>query len=239
MLTYASLTKPGDRTINEDSMAVARRGNDMLFILADGLGGHGRGEEASGIVADICREVFTRSQKTDLADLFQQSQDYLMAEQIRLNARNEMKSTLVLLEIAGNSAFSGHIGDSRLYVFRKAKLLFCSLDHSVPQMLVSTGDIKEKDIRGHEDRNRLLRVMGMEWSTPKYELHNPLPLTNADSFLLCSDGFWEWIDEKQMMKTLKHTKTPEAWLTAMEEIVSANGEGHNMDNYTAITVWNR
>ena len=109
----------------------------------------------------------------------------------------------------------------------------------MPQMLVNRGDIKEKDIRHHEDRSRLLRVMGTEWDRPKYQVVEGIKLTKRSSFLLCSDGFWELIDEKQMSKTLKKADSPQQWLAAMEEIILANGKGTNMDNYSAIAVFVR
>ncbi|MDR2931702.1 MAG: protein phosphatase 2C domain-containing protein [Oscillospiraceae bacterium] len=239
MLTHATLTRQGGRTYNEDHLNIVENGAGSLFLLADGLGGHGRGREASDAIVGKACEVYLAGPRAVLDECFQKSQDFLMAEQIRLNAQNEMKSTFVILWISGGMAYSGHIGDSRLYHFRKNRLQFRSLDHSVPQMLVASGEIKEKDIRGHEDRNRLLRVMGMEWNTPKYELHPSVKTAPGDSFLLCSDGLWEWIDEKMMIKTLKAAKTPAQWLENMERTILANGEGHNMDNYSAIAVWIR
>lgn len=218
-------------------MAEGPRG--LLFMLADGLGGHGRGDEASQAVVRMSAETFRSQPSVTLEQCFQRSQEYLLAEQIRLGAQDEMKTTLALLWLEGETARSGHIGDSRVYHFRKNKLLFRSLDHSVPQMLVVTGEIREKDIRHHEDRNRLLRVMGMEWTTPKYEIHPPVQLLPGDSFLLCSDGFWEYIEEKRMIKALKGAKSPEEWLQAMEPVVLAAGKGHNMDNYSATAVWVR
>ena len=59
------------------------------------------------------------------------------------------------------------------------------------------------------------------------------------TFLLCSDGFWEYIDEKNMKKTLKRSQTPEQWCEAMTEIVKHNGKGENMDNFSAIAVFCR
>ena len=119
-------------------------------------------------------------------------------------------------------------------------MLFRStLDHSVPQMMVSRGDLREKDIRKHEDRNRLLRVMGAEWDSPKYQMTGPVRVTRHTSFLLCSDGFWELIDEKMMCRTLKKAGSAREWLGVMEKIVLENGRGTNMDNYSAIAVFIR
>ena len=150
-----------------------------------------------------------------------------------------MKTTVTCLTLAGDQARFAHVGDSRVYYFEKTKYMLRSQDHSVPQMLANRGDIKEKDIRHHEDRSRLLRVMGTEWDRPKYQVVEGIKLTKRSSFLLCSDGFWELIDEKQMSKTLKKADSPQQWLAAMEEIVLANGRGTNMDNYSAIAVFVR
>ena len=63
-------------------------------------------------------------------------------------------------------------------------------------------------------------------------------MKKCQAFLLCSDGFWELIDEKEMCTQLKKANTVEEWLENMIKIVQINGEGKNMDNYSAIAVWN-
>ena len=148
-----------------------------------------------------------------------------------------MKTTMTALVCDGKQVQWGHIGDSRLYMFQDNKIATRTLDHSVPQMLVATGEIKEKDIRGHEDRNRLLKVMGTPWDKPKYELADPVPCKKEMAFLLSSDGFWELVEDRDMVSCLKKAATPKEWLEAMEQIVLKNGVGKKMDNYTAIGVF--
>jgi len=147
-----------------------------------------------------------------------------------------MKTTGVCLSIIAGNCQWGHIGDSRLYAFKKNKLDLRTLDHSVPQMLVLAGDIKEKHMSTHPDRNRLLRVIGVEWDSPRYELSDEFPLADYQAFLLCTDGFWEFIETKKMCKFLKKSKTAEEWLTLMTLEVAKNGRKKDMDNYTAIAV---
>jgi serine/threonine protein phosphatase PrpC len=234
---FAMVSKHGSRTLNEDYCRILDAPHGWLFAVADGLGGHGRGEEASKAVADVSAEVFKMNPPNMLDECFRRGQDYLMAEQIRLGAQNEMKTTLVLLNLCGGIAQAGFIGDSRFYHFKGHKYISRSLDHSVPQILATNKQIKESQIRGHEDRNRLLRVMGVEWNAPKYELLPPINTGDKDRFLLCTDGFWELIDEAQMQKALKAAKSPQAWLDAMEETVIRAGADKNMDNYTAVAIW--
>ena len=98
------------------------------------------------------------------------------------------------------------------------------------------GEIKDKQIRSHPDRNRLLRVMGVEWEKSKYELSEEGALNDGDAFLMCSDGFWEPITEKEMCRLLKKSNSVEDWLNAMQITVKTNGKETNMDNNTAIAV---
>ena len=198
------------------------------------------GEVASSLVLSVFEDQF---RKTDdvvnfLGQTFAASQDILMAEQKARGAQRKMKTTGVAVVTDDRNAYVGHIGDSRGYVFYKNKVKTRTLDHSIPQMLVLSREIKEEQIRNHPDRNTLLRVMGIEWEDTMYELMSPIPLKKCQAFLLCSDGFWELIDEKEMCAQLKKANTVDEWLDNMVRIVQANGIGKNMDNYSAIAVWN-
>ena len=236
MIVFAVLSERGSRESNEDSVGFLCDGNAGFFVLADGLGGHGRGEIASQLVTECAKDYFARV-PGDLDGCFVESQNRLIDEQRKLNASNEMKTTMVCLYINGGKAAWGHIGDSRLYHFKAGRVGQRTLDHSVPQMLVTIGEIREKDIRGHDDRNRLIRVMGTEWESPQYELGEETALCGKDAFLLCSDGFWEWITERDMEKALKKSASPDKWLELMKGAAMKNGAGRNMDNLSAIAVF--
>lgn len=236
-IEYSSLTNKGERAVNEDFLGACAMPDRLAFILCDGLGGHGKGDAASRYVVERMKQSL--EQGASIEESIMQSQAGLLQKQIQEQAGEAMKTTLTCLTISGDTARFGHVGDSRIYYFEKSKYILRSLDHSVPQMMASRGDIRDKDIRRHEDRNRLLRVMGTEWDSPKYQMTAPISITKHTSFLLCSDGFWELIDEKMMCKTLKKARSTQEWLKAMEEIVVSNGRGTNMDNYSAIAVFIR
>jgi serine/threonine protein phosphatase PrpC len=236
-ISYGALTNRGGRTINEDYLDISIMPEQLSFILCDGLGGHGNGNIASKFVVSQMKEALEEHASIEASILYAQNE--LLKKQIKENAENSMKTTVTCLTIAGNNARFGHVGDSRVYYFEKAKYKLRSQDHSVPQMLVNRGDIRERDIRHHEDRSRLLRVMGTKWNGPKYQIVDHIHITNRTTFLLCSDGFWELIDEKTMCKTLKKAESPDEWLSNMEKIICKNGQGTNMDNYSAIAVFIR
>lgn len=241
MIEYATITDTGEKENNEDAVRVFV--NPPLatygFVLADGLGGHGNGDKASNFVCDC---VGAAIENTDsfggefIDQCFATAQDMLLDEK-DMTGMTSIKTTMVLLLITDNIAQWGHIGDSRLYHFRDCKQISRTIDHSVPQMLVLSRQIKEKEIRHHPDRSVLLRAMGAEWDAPAYEIsQRHMRVKKGDVFLLCSDGFWEWIEEKTMIKILKKGLTPYDTLREMTAEVKANGAGKGMDNYSAILV---
>lgn len=237
VITYDSLTDKGERPVNEDSLGVIFTENNKSFLVCDGLGGHGSGDVASSFVVKTMQECL-KSYMT-VEDSISYSQSALLEKQRMEGKESSMKTTLTCLSIWTDHASFAHVGDSRIYLFEKGKYKQRTKDHSVPQMLVNSGEIEEKDIRHHEDRSRLLRVMGTEWTGPRYETKDHLPLTKRSSFLLCSDGFWELIEEKEMADLLKKASTPGDWLRQMQEVILARGRGTNMDNYSAIAVFVR
>lgn len=243
MITYKTYTDIGEREVNEDSIGEYQGENGTIFVLADGLGGHGHGEVASSLVVKTALEMYAGRKESVSGEQFAEmcfkcAQDMVTLAQNENRTFMDMKTTMVTLIIENGKILWGHIGDSRLYYFKNNKLVSRTLDHSVPQMLVSTKEIKEKDIRGHEDRNRLLRVIGSPWINNRgCDISAGINEQQRQAFLLCSDGFWEQITEKEMCHCLKKSDSVDKWLDDMCGIVKANGKGKNMDNNSAIAVW--
>lgn len=239
MLEYATISEIGGRQINEDSVGVAHIGGRYCFIVCDGLGGHGLGDVASQLVRDTFLSELSGKEnlRTYMHRCFVQAQEKLVTEQSKRGAKNCMKTTATVLVVDGNQICVGHIGDSRLYIFAKDRVIYQTKDHSVPQMLVAAGEIEERDIRNHPDRNKLLRVMGSEWERPMFEILEPTTLDQCQAFLLCSDGFWERIEELHMCSALHGAKTAQQWLLDMKQMVVFKDNRVNIDNLSAITVW--
>ena len=207
MITYHLLSNIGDRGNNEDNVGMYQRDEEYCFVLADGLGGHGKGEVASQLAVESAVKIFAvKGAGTECLEVsFQDAQREILDQQKEDMTARDMKTTLVIL----------HVGPDKIW----------------------WGQIKEKQIRNHPDRNRLLRVMGVDWDQPKYQLEDPKARQGKQAFLLCTDGFWELIDEKKMQHCLKKAGSPEQWVELMEGIVKKNGQGKNMDNYSAVAVW--
>ena len=200
MLDYSACCCQGGRPYNEDSIGISDSIDPVgTFALADGLGGHGMGDIASSTAIKCAMESSHLLRGNDfLAECF--ITEAILSEQLRLHAKSKMKTTMVVLHIEHGRAYYAHIGDSRLYHFSRRGCKQLTMDHSVPQMLVAAGEIKPSEIRHHPDRNKLLRVLGVEWESPRFTLcKKPMHVWPGDAFLLCSDGFWEYIEECEML----------------------------------------
>ncbi len=239
MIRFSLFSDKGNRENNEDSVGMYQDEETYCFLLADGLGGHGKGEVASRLAVETAVKTFAarENKETFLRDAFEAAQDSIVKRQQEDRTCRDMKTTLVILDVEKEHLRWGHIGDSRLYYFFNGKIRERTLDHSVPQMLVSAGEIKEKAIRHHPDRNRLLRVLGTDTEEVNYQESEVVKRAGRQAFLLCTDGFWELIEEKKMESTLKKAASPDAWIEAMQAIICKNGHGTNMDNYSAVAVW--
>lgn len=237
MIDYYVFSDKGEREYNEDYALVRESSDGFCFAVNDGLGGCGRGEVASELVATVISDSFDKGIKDDFIESsFVCAQNRIEEKQNENNAVDSMKTTSVLLVLANGYAQWGHIGDSRLYLFKGTHIKDRTLDHSVPQMLVNMKEIKDKDIRFHRDRNRLLKAIGNRDQNLTLSISKVYRTYKGISFLLCTDGFWELIEEKEMAQTLKRTKTAQEWVEAMSMIVLEHGKGKDMDNATAIGV---
>lgn len=234
MLDIASYTDIGGRARNEDTVRYITRGEDALcLVLADGLGGHGGGELASVAAAEsICQGWGGTADAETLETLVREANRRVLDIQTPQCA---MKTTVTVLTLAGKRAVWAHAGDSRLYYFHDGTLDFQTRDHSAAQLGVLLGDITLDQIRFHEDRSRVLRALGQDdeltVETGERELGG-----GTHAFLLCSDGFWEYVLEPEMEEDLAKAAGPEDWLERMRWRLKKRIPADN-DNNTAAAVW--
>ena len=235
----ASISKTGGRKENQDYCHYSMKDQTFCWVLADGLGGHRGGEIASRLAVDKILESFEANPEISSSAL----KKHLETAQAALIMRQEeepmlfsMRTTVVVCIADLQSAIWAHIGDSRLYFFRSGRIIFQTKDHGVPQAMANAGDITPEEIRLHEDRNRLLRALGKEGDLRPVIQKEPCPLQNGDKFLLCTDGFWEYVTETEMEVDLAKSNNSDEWLQKMElRIQERAKEGH--DNYSAIAVF--
>lgn len=234
----AALSKAGGRSHNQDSYGYELDDLGGCWIVADGLGGHAGGETASRMAVDLFLAHFREKRSEPnkmIADGFQKVQTAIVKKTADDFALSNMRTTLAVLLCSRQQADWGHVGDSRLYWFRKGRILHQTRDHSVPQMLVDAGKIKFEDIRGHEDQNRLTRAVGQPGELRPALLKNPVSVQAGDAALLCSDGIWTHVLEREMEEALSKSSSAEDWLGRLERTVLGRATGA-FDNYTAVAV---
>lgn len=217
-------TNKGGRAVNEDSVIA----KDNCFVVSDGLGGHRNGESASNAAVNYIAENFG----SDISNA--------AISRLLTNADNAVrqygkggKATVAAVFTDGSIVRIDNIGDSRVYYFRDGNIYFRTKDHSVCQAAVDMGEMTDDDVRNSADRSGLFKVLGdtEPLKLPKpYELIKP---QDGDAFLICSDGFWEHIYDKEMETDLQKSDTPREWLEKMLKRLLLRSED-NSDNYTAI-----
>lgn len=233
MIATASYTDTGGRPHNEDTVRLAWQKGGLCLVVADGLGGHGGGGLASAAAAEvICGGWDGQVSEEALARLIQQAHQRVLSLQTRACA---MKTTVTALEADGRQAAWAHAGDSRIYHFVNGTLVFQSRDHSASQIAVMLGTITPDQIRFHVDRSRVYRALGQDGEL-KVESHGEALAPGHHAFLLCSDGFWEYVYEEEMAEDLAAAASPEDWLARMRARLATRVPDNN-DNNTAAAVW--
>lgn len=208
-LSAYAYTNKGGRPRNEDSLYCGEA--EGLFVLADGLGGHQSGQVASRTAVETVVQTCHESEEADLLTAFAAANTEILAQQA-VPGQEEMRTTAVALRLGEDQGDWAYIGDSRLYHFSGGKLSSVTRDHSVTYRKYLGGEISYIDVYHDDDRSRLLRVLGR--ADCKSE-GGSWPVSPGDAFLLCSDGFWEFVYNEEMEIDLCKAETPEQWAKLM------------------------
>ncbi|KPA19610.1 protein serine/threonine phosphatase [Candidatus Magnetomorum sp. HK-1] len=199
----------GGRNENQDHIDYSSVEEKYCFVIADGLGGHRGGKLAATIAVDTVLEHFKKfkhvggtkktideSVNSFLRDSLLKAHNNILEKSNNNPKFENMKSTCVILVIANNYAYFTNIGDSRIYFIKNCEVMQKSKDHSVVQVMLDMNEISEEEIVGHPDRNRVLKVLGMEEDFTIHTLSRKIE--KGEYILLCTDGFWEYFTVKDI-----------------------------------------
>ncbi|HEU0001563.1 MAG TPA: protein phosphatase 2C domain-containing protein, partial [Ktedonobacteraceae bacterium] len=235
---------------NEDSlfaMQGARTHNSQpqqfgLFVVADGMGGHANGQDASrtaiqNIIDFMLPRISTENGLNDegyknlLMEGVQQAN--LAVHQRNLQDHADMGTTMTAALVVGSTAYIANVGDSRTYLYREPEgLRQITHDHSVVASLVDAGIIKPDDIYTHPKRNQIYRSLGEK---PGVEVDAFIqPLQANDKLLLCSDGLWDMVRDPEIQRVVSSSiPTP---TQIGKNLIQAALDGGGEDNVTVIVV---
>lgn len=234
-----SVSRIGGRELNEDSYGFVEINHTACWVVADGLGGHRGGENASRIAVDAALASFRAAPEFSTAAVqrhLDAAQQAILQAQKSEPSLSTMRTTIVMLLTDSLRALWAHVGDSRLYCLEDGHIVFCTKDHSVVQAMVSAGELPASRIRHHEDRNRLLRTLGNgENDFRPTILSEARALRSGTEFLLCTDGFWENVTEAEIEVDFAKAEGNRDWLALMEGRLLERATDDS-DNYTAIAV---
>lgn len=228
----------GGKQANEDYLDYYTDQDKSIFVLADGLGAHGNGDLAS---SQVVRSILTSLKERlvfnpeDLRDAFAKANEELIRDQDNKNLPN-MKTTAVALAISDNKAVWGHLGDSRLYYISNNELSAVTKDHSVSYKKYRMGEISYRDINTDDDRSSLLGAFGNRERCIPELIDMPLVIKQGDAFLLCSDGFWEYVYDEEILIDFLKSDTPKQWAEHMLLRHIQRTKPMN-DNYSLIAVF--
>jgi len=221
------------RSANQDAYYIDPEGR--FFIVADGMGGHAGGEEASRIATEVIQAYLVERWNsvmptpTLLECAFLQANQAIMQDQQKHPQRSDMGTTAVAVIFREQQAYCSHVGDSRLYRLRSS-LQQITEDHTWVAKALKIGELTPESARTHPYRHILLQCLGRE------DLHEidiqALDVQPGDRLLLCSDGLTEELSDSLIASHLQSPDIDTA-VFALVEVALANG-GH--DNITTVIV---
>ncbi len=231
-MDFASIIKQGEKAYTSDFFKICEGDSCYCFAVSDGREAPEAAQKAVGVAADAFIETGAIT-KASLPDFFGSANTLLLAEEMPSAA------SMAILITDGSVAVWGNIGDCRIYLLRDNWLYEITPDHSDAYSLYEAGEIRYPKIRKNKTRYNLTRVLGRDADAAP-SISQPEKLRKGDSFLICTDGFWENIHERQIEKTLKRSKDAQNWLDRMMKIIEKNIQHKKYtgfkDSLCAITV---
>jgi len=229
------------RRRNEDTWGWRRIDDrSIVYVVADGMGGHDRGEVASAMTVDKVLSTVTEGVRAGrtaadflkglLVKAVEQANAAVVAES-KGQSRAMGATVVAMLVLDGKTGFLAHAGDARAYQLRGGKLRPLTTDHSMVQAMVERGKITPAEARTHPKANVILNYVGQD---PEIDVDtSEVRLLRGDRILLCSDGLWGELDDDEITAHLNTWRRPRR---AVQRMVQDAYQGGGKDNVTAVLV---
>jgi len=233
-------TDIGARSVNQDRMGYCFSRESLMMVVADGMGGHLRGEVAAQLTLQVCAGLFQRMATPRLADPAAFLNEALLSahrELLRYQSLHQLheapRTTVVACIVQDGFAWWAHAGDSRLYWLRDGRVMARTRDHSKVQTLVALGLIDARSESTHPERNKVLNCLGSP-REPTVELAARVALRPGDRVLLCTDGFWSGVAETDFTTVLSSLPLQQGVPALVRQAVTHSGP--IADNATVVAL---
>jgi serine/threonine protein phosphatase PrpC len=209
-----------------------------VLVVADGMGGHAGGRQASRATVSLMGELFAPGNRDAQGRLGDDVRSFIATAihdadaRVRQIGHDDLKApgtTFTGAFVVDDRVFVGHVGDSRIYQIRNDEILPLSEDHSYVAHLVKEGKLTPEEARDFPQKNVLMRSLGAEGTLEVDEPHETR-LMDGDVLLLCTDGLWDLVSEKEMVAVVQGHRSLKKALGKLIDLANARG-GH--DNVTA------
>ena len=210
LFTIFQESRKGSRKMNQDRVAHSYSRDSLIMVAADGMGGHAGGEIAAQIAVRILIERFQNEAKPILRNPLLFLHDTMMRAHQALGHYAEQfslietpRTTCVACVLQEDRAHWAHVGDSRLYLFRRAQVIAQTKDHSKVQYLLDQGAIQPEQAAKHPDRNKIFSCLG-GFADPAIDVSGRVPIRSGDIMLLCTDGVWSEFNGTELARGLTY-----------------------------------
>ena len=240
-IDFAAGTDVGlKRHNNEDSYVVLAgpERDSFVIILADGMGGHQKGELASSTAVQYVSTTLSRNinmnmdvsqMRKVIAEVVEKSNVKVYLQSLVSKERRGMGTTLTVAVINKNKLVIGHIGDCRAYVLRGDKFHQLTTDHTLVQVLVDRGDLSPEAARAHKRKNVVTRALGSR-EYVKADIID-FQLQKGDKLLFCSDGLHDYVEENEFKKIIVQENSAKE---SVKKLIKLANDTSGMDNVTVI-----
>lgn len=236
-LSAATAIHQGDRPYQQDQVRLLshpRIAGCVLGVVADGMGGRSGGRKASDQVVLTAEQLFSRyaPDKDQPEELLQRLVEdaHTVIKLTAVSAEQEPHSTVAafLINPSGSGAWA-HAGDSRVYHFRKGRLVERTRDHSYVEVLVERGELTEQDAALHPQANILVGCLGMRSTDAPIDIHSFENMRPGEALLACSDGLWHYFSPEELGAVIaEQPPRTAAELLVDEARRRARGSGDNL-----------
>jgi protein phosphatase len=232
------------RSNNEDAVDIFEpkeehqlRRSGRLYVVADGLGGHEKGEFASAFAVETLIKTYFKNPEIPpdqrLRNIIRQINDDLINfARSKLSPGEKSATTIVAAVIRNDTLQVAHVGDSRAYLLRDGEITQLTNDHSFVNELIRARAMSEEEANASPYRNRLMRSVGGSLASLDVDVTEPIPLKAGDIILLCTDGLTQYATSNDILEL----SSPNDARTIVDKLIQFANDRGGTDNTTICAI---
>lgn len=242
LIKYSTGTDKGKvRDRNEDNNIVLDCAGYMVFAVADGMGGMDFGDVASETAVECLKKELSDCESKDFSNGFSKEKftgifniinNEIIKKCFKKKSVTGMGTTLSMCVITDEKVFTGHMGDSRIYLLRNGEMCQSTKDHSYVEELIDSGRITREQAKIHPNRNIITRALGLDRDivvdTDEFDI------AKGDRILLCTDGLTNAVEDHEIAEFIMGTDEPE---TSVRQLIDKANERGGRDNITVQLIY--